>query len=77
MAAVRQAEGEDGVAGAQQDGVGGEHGGGAGVRLHVGVFGAEQRLGALHGEPFGHVDDLTAAVVPVARVALGVLVGQR
>ncbi len=72
-----QAEGEDGVAGAQQRGVGGQHGGGAGVGLHVGVLGAEEGPGALDGQPLGDVHDLAAAVVPGARIALGVLVGQR
>ena len=45
------------------------------VRLHVDVLGAEERLGALDGQPLGHVDELAAAVVALARVALGVLVG--
>ena len=46
----------------------------AGVRLDVGVLGAEQRLGARDGERFGDVHELAAAVVALARVALGVLV---
>ena len=46
----------------------------AGVRLHVGVLGAEQRLGALDRERLDLVDDLLALVVALARVALGVLV---
>ena len=49
---------------------------GAGVRLDVGVLGAEQRLGALDGEVLDVVDDRVAAVVALARVALGVLVGE-
>ena len=44
------------------------------VRLHVGVLGAEQGLGACDGERLGHVHELAAAVVAPARVALGVLV---
>ena len=48
----------------------------AGVRLHVGVFGAEQRLDPVDRELLDHVDVLAAAVVAPARVALGVLVGQ-
>ena len=51
-------------------------GGGAGVRLHVRVLGAEQGLGALDGELLGDVDELAAAVVAAAGVALGVLVGE-
>lgn len=77
VAAVGQAEGEDGVAGAQKGGVGGQDRRRAGVGLHVGVLGAEQGLRPLHGEPLGDVDDLAAAVVTGARIALGVLVGQR
>ncbi len=77
VSAVGQAEGEDGVAGAQEGGVGGQHGGGAGVGLHVGVLGAEEALGAFDGQPLGDVDDLAAAVVTGGRVTLGVLVGER
>ena len=47
------------------------------VRLDVDVLGArEQRERALLGEPLGDVDVLAAAVVALARQALGVLVGQ-
>ncbi len=48
----------------------------AGVRLHVGVVGAEQLLGAVDGQLLGDVDVLAAAVVALARIAFGVLVGQ-
>ena len=47
----------------------------AGIRLDVGEAGAEQLLGALDGERLGDVDELAAAVVALARIALGVLVG--
>ena len=71
-----QVQAQDGVARLQQ----GEHGGGvglgAGVRLHVGVLGAEQGLDPVDGQLLDHVDVLAAAVVALARVALGVLVGQ-
>ena len=46
------------------------------MRLDVGVLGAEERLGALEGELLDDVDVLAAAVVALARVALGVLVGE-
>ena len=46
------------------------------VRLDVGVLGAEQLLGAVDRELLGDVDELAAAVVALARVALGVLVGE-
>ena len=71
-----QLEAEDLVARVDQ---GVQHGGvgrGAGVRLDVGVLGAEQLLGAGDREVLRDVDLLAAAVVAAARVALGVLVGQ-
>ncbi len=46
----------------------------AGVRLHVGVLGAEQRLRAVDRELLDDVHVLAAAVVALARIALGVLV---
>ena len=46
------------------------------VRLHVREVGAEQALGPLDREVLGDVDLLAAAVVALAGVALGVLVGQ-
>ena len=47
-----------------------------GVRLHVGVLGAEQLAQAVAGELLGFVDHEVAAVVALRRVALGVLVGE-
>jgi hypothetical protein len=46
------------------------------VGLDVGVLGPEEVLGPLAGELLGLVDDLVAAVVPLAGVALAVLVGE-
>src|SRR5688572_25407600 len=46
------------------------------MRLHVGVVGLEQRFGALDGERLDDVDELAAAVVTAARIALRVFVGQ-
>ena len=48
----------------------------AGVRLHVGVVGAEELLGALDGESFRDVDELATAVITLARITFGVLVGE-
>ena len=62
--------------GLDQGGEGGSVGLGAGVRLDVGVFGAEERLGPLDRQVLGDVDVLAAAVVAASRVTLGVLVGQ-
>ena len=49
---------------------------GARVRLDVGVGGAEELLDAVDGDGLDLVDELAAAVVTLAGVALGVLVGQ-
>ena len=49
---------------------------GAAVRLHVGEPTLEELLGALAGDVFDLVVKLTAAVIALAGVALGVLVGQ-
>src|SRR5205823_4857209 len=76
VAAVGQAHGKHRVAGLQAGEVGGHIGLGAGVRLHVGVGGAEELLDALDGQGLGDVHVLAAAVVALAGVALGVLVGQ-
>jgi len=75
MPAVRQVHAHQRVARLQHREVHGHVRLGAGVRLHVGVLGAEQFLGPLDGEFFGEIDELAAAVVALARVALGVLVG--
>lgn len=77
VAAVREPHREDGVTGAQQGRVRGENRGGAGVGLHIGVLGAEERPGPVDGDPLRHVDELAAAVVTGAGIALGVLVGER
>ena len=69
-----EAHPEDAVARLQQGHVDGRVGLRAGVRLHVDVLGAEDLLGAVDGELLGHVDELAAAVVALARIALGVLV---
>ncbi len=48
----------------------------AGMRLHVGEAAVEQLLGALDGELLGDVDELAAAVIAPAGIALGVFVGE-
>jgi hypothetical protein len=76
VAAVGQVQAHDGVTRVQQR----EHcrsvGLGAGVRLDVGELGPEERLHAVDGQLLDDVDMLAAAVVALARVALGVLVGE-
>ena len=73
---MREAEAHDPVARLQQRVVDGRVGLRARVRLDVGVLGAEQRLRAVDRELLDDVDELAAAVVALARIALGVLVGQ-
>ena len=46
------------------------------MRLDVGVVGAEQLLGAVDGQLLNDVDVFATAVVTLAWVAFGVLVGQ-
>ena len=73
---MRQRHAEDGVARLQQREVHGLVGLRAAVRLHVGVVGAEQLLQAVDGQLLGNVHVLATTVVALARVTLGVLVGQ-
>ncbi|MET3801847.1 hypothetical protein ABID70_001802 [Clavibacter michiganensis] len=76
VAAVRELEAEDRVARLRDGGEDGSVRGGARVRLDVGELGAEEALGAVDGELLRDVDELAAAVVAAARVALRVLVGE-
>ena len=76
VAAVRQVHAEDRVARLQQREIHRHVRLRARVRLHVGVLGAEQLLGPRDRQRLGDVDELAAAVVALARIPLGVLVGQ-
>jgi len=76
VAAFGQAHAHDGVAGLQQAEKHRLVGLAAGVGLHIGEVGAEQGLQAVDGQLLDHVDMFTTAVVALAWVALGVLVGQ-
>ena len=67
VAAVVEPEREDRVARLEQPEVDGHVRLGAGMRLDVGVLGAEQRLRAVDRELLDLVDDLAAAVVAPAR----------
>ena len=75
VAAVVKAQRKHRVAGRQEREVRGHVGLRAGVRLDIGVLGAVQALRALDGQRLDLVDDVAAAVVALARIALGVLVG--
>ena len=76
MAAFGKGHAEHFVARLEHSSVGGKVCLRTGVRLHVGVFGAEQRLGALDGDVFHDVHTFAAAVVAFAGVAFGVFIGQ-
>ena len=76
VTAMREIHSQHGVARLQRGHVNGYVGGGAGMGLHVGVLGAEELLGAIDGELFDFVGDLAAAVVPLAWITFGVLVGE-
>ena len=74
--AVRQVQAENGVARLNDRGVRSHVGGRAGVRLHVGVLGAEQLLGAVARQILHHVGKFASAVIAFAGIAFGVLVGE-
>ncbi len=76
VAAVRQIHAHDGVAGLQHGRVGGLIGLRSGMRLHVGMLGAEQLLGAVARQVLHDVGELAAAVIALAGIAFGVLVGE-
>ena len=74
VTAVRQVHRQDLVAGLDAGEVDGGVGLAAGVRLDVGVVGAEEGLGPVDGELFDLVDVLTTAVPALTGVTFGVLV---
>ena len=76
VTAMRQGHRQEGVARLQKGAVDGHVGAGPGVRLEVGMVGAEQCLGPFDADRLGLVDLGAASVVPAPRVALGILVGQ-
>src|SRR5262249_40384131 len=76
VSAVGEAHAEERIAGLEAAEVGGHVGLGAGVRLHVRVLGAKERLDALQSQRLTEIAVFAAAVVAATGVALGVLVGQ-
>ena len=76
VSAVAEVHAHKLVAGLQTGHKDGHVGLGARVGLHVGVFGAEKLFDTGAGKLLHLVDYLTAAVVAVAGIALGVLVGE-
>ena len=76
VATVRQAHGQDGLAGLDEGAVRREVGARAAVRLEVGMLCAEELLGALDTDDLRLVDLGAATVVALAGVTLGVLIAQ-
>ncbi len=76
VSAMRQVQSENGVARLNDRGVSSHVGGRTRVRLHVGVLGAEELLGAIARQVLHHVGELASAVIALAGIALGVLVGE-
>ena len=72
--AVREVHAQHRVARLQRRHVHGHVGLRAGVRLHVGVLRAEERLGAVDGQLLGDIHEFAAAVIALAGISLGVLV---
>ena len=46
------------------------------MRLYICIIGIKQLLGTFDGQLLGHIHVFTATVVALARITLGVLVGQ-
>ncbi len=76
MASVGKIHSEDSVAGLKDGGICGLIGLGAGVWLDVGVFGPEESLGTIARDVLDDVGELAAAIVALAGIAFGVLVGK-
>ena len=76
MAAVIQLEGQHAVARLEQGQIDRFIGLCAGMGLHIGVVGPEQRLDPLSGDLLGHVHKLAAAIVAPAGIAFCIFVGE-
>ena len=76
VAAVRQVQTENGVAGLQHCGVSFHVGLRSGVWLDVGVFRSEKLLGTFAREVFHYVGELAPSVVALAGIAFGILIGE-
>src|ERR1700677_1316142 len=73
---MSQVKTQDGIAGVDDRHVGGGIRLRTGVRLHVDVLRAKELTGAIPGQVFDDVGILTATVVALAWIALGVFVGE-
>ena len=75
MAAGSQIETHERIARLQQGEENGLIGLTARIGLHIGKFAPEQASHARNRQLFGDIDELAAAIIPPARVALGIFVG--
>ena len=75
MPAVCQRHTEDGVAGLEHRRIHSKVGLRTRMRLHVGVFSAEQFFRAIDRQLLGDVDKLATTVIAFAGIALGVFIG--
>ena len=71
-----QAHAENGIPGVKQRHIHGGVGLGAGVGLYIGIIGVEQLFHPVDGQLLNHVDELTSTVIALARVTLGIFIGQ-
>ena len=76
VSAMGEIQAENRVAGLQDGGVRLHVGLRSGVRLHVGMLGAEQLLRAIARQVLDDVGELASAVVALAGISLGILVGE-
>src|SRR5579862_67731 len=74
VSAMREIQSKDGIAGLQNRGIGFHVGLRSGMRLHVGVLGAEQLLRPVARQILDDIGKLAAAVVAFSGVSLGVFV---
>ena len=76
VSTVREVQPQDGIAGLNERGVSRHVGGRAGMRLHVGVLGPEELLGAIARQVLDHVGEFASAVIALAGIAFCILVGE-
>ncbi len=67
VSAVSEVQAKDGIAGLNHRGIGRHVGGRARVRLHIGVFGAEELLGAVARQVLDNVGKFASTVVALCR----------
>src|SRR5271157_2850376 len=76
VTAVREIQAEDRVSRLNDRGIGRHVGGRSRMRLHVGVLGAEELFRAIACQVLDHIGEFASAVITLAGIALGVLVGE-